>query len=200
MLEKKLKKYLSYIGLVRMIIPIIPFLLNKNFRRVVLADLERVLYSNEFPKGVLALNYALWNDYAYRRVYLYRLHTSCSTAMYSIACLLLGNPLKIALSSVGNVGDGLCIFHGQGCVLYLNTAGENLSVWQNVTIGRNPKTAVNGIDTPSFGDNVNVYANAVVIGNIHVGNNVSIGAGAVVTKSVPDNCTVVGNPMRIIHH
>lgn len=54
------------------------------------------------------------------------------------------------------------------------------------------------MDTPSFGDNVSVYANAVVIGNISIGNNVSIGAGAVVTKPVPDNCTVVGNPMRII--
>lgn len=54
------------------------------------------------------------------------------------------------------------------------------------------------MDTPSFGDNVSVYANAVVVGNISIGNNVSVGAGAVVTKSVPDNCTVVGNPMRII--
>ena len=60
------------------------------------------------------------------------------------------------------------------------------------------RTACGGVDTPSFGDNVSVYANAVVIGNISIGNNVSIGAGAVVTKPVPDNCTVVGNPMRII--
>lgn len=36
------------------------------------------------------------------------------------------------------------------------------------------------------------------MGNIRVGNNVVIGAGAVVTKNVPDNCIVVGNPARII--
>ena len=35
-------------------------------------------------------------------------------------------------------------------------------------------------------------------GPIKIGNNVVIGAGSVVTKSVPDNCTVVGNPARII--
>lgn len=178
----------------------LPYLLNKHFNCIVSADLERVQYGNEFSEGLLALNYALWNDCAYRRVYLYRLQRNCSTVMYSIACVLLGNPLKISLSSVGDIGNGLCVFHGQGCILYLNTAGENLSIWQNVTIGRNPKTAVEGIDMPSFGDNVNVYAHAVVIGNIHIGNNVSIGAGAVVTRSVPDNCTVVGNPMRIIQH
>lgn len=37
-----------------------------------------------------------------------------------------------------------------------------------------------------------------MIGDITIGNNVVIGAGSVVTKSVPDNCTVVGNPARII--
>jgi len=31
-----------------------------------------------------------------------------------------------------------------------------------------------------------------------VGNNVKIGAAAVVLKDVPDNCTVVGNPGRIV--
>lgn len=37
-----------------------------------------------------------------------------------------------------------------------------------------------------------------MIGNVIIGNNVVVGAGTVVTKSIPDNCTVVGNPMRII--
>ena len=40
--------------------------------------------------------------------------------------------------------------------------------------------------------------NVVVIGGVRIGNNVNIGAGAVVTKDVPDNCTVIGNPARII--
>ena len=43
-----------------------------------------------------------------------------------------------------------------------------------------------------------VGANAVVLGGVHIGNNVKIGAGAVVTKDIPDNCTVVGNPARIV--
>ena len=37
-----------------------------------------------------------------------------------------------------------------------------------------------------------------MLGSITVGNNVLIGAGAVVIKPVPDNCTVVGVPGRIV--
>ena len=51
---------------------------------------------------------------------------------------------------------------------------------------------------PWLGDNILVRANVVCVGDVHVGNNVKIGAGTVVTKSIPDNCTVVGNPARII--
>jgi len=33
---------------------------------------------------------------------------------------------------------------------------------------------------------------------VTIGENVKVGAGAVVTKDVPDNCIVTGNPARII--
>lgn len=42
------------------------------------------------------------------------------------------------------------------------------------------------------------YSLGEVLCRIRIGNNVIIGAGAVVTKNVPDNSVVVGNPMRII--
>ena len=54
------------------------------------------------------------------------------------------------------------------------------------------------IDIPTFGNNVNVYTNSVVIGNITIGDNVSIGAGTVVYKDVPSNSTVISNSMKII--
>ena len=37
-----------------------------------------------------------------------------------------------------------------------------------------------------------------MLGGVRIGNNVTIGANAVVTKDIPDNCIVVGSPMRII--
>ena len=43
-----------------------------------------------------------------------------------------------------------------------------------------------------------IGANATILPNIEVGQNAMIGAGAVVTKSVPANAIVAGNPARII--
>ena len=37
-----------------------------------------------------------------------------------------------------------------------------------------------------------------MFGGITIGDNVIIGAGSVVTKDIPSNCVVVGNPARII--
>lgn len=51
-----------------------------------------------------------------------------------------------------------------------------------------------------IGDNVWIGENAVILPNVGIGDNVIIGANTVVTKSVPDNVVVVGNPARIIKH
>lgn len=47
-----------------------------------------------------------------------------------------------------------------------------------------------------IGDNVQIGAGAVLVGNIHIGNNVCIGANAVVLRDLPDNCTAVGMPAK----
>lgn len=75
--------------------------------------------------------------------------------------------------------------------------GKNATIFQQVTIG--VKNYEDGLDkVPHIGDDVFIGAGAKILGNIRVGNCVKIGANAVVTKDVPDNCTVVGNPGVII--
>lgn len=49
-----------------------------------------------------------------------------------------------------------------------------------------------------IGDNVWIGGSATVLPGVRIGDNVVIGAGAVVTKDVPDNVVVGGNPARII--
>lgn len=71
--------------------------------------------------------------------------------------------------------------------------GADCIIHQQVTIGEvDGKAAV-------IGDNVMIGAGAKIIGPVKIGNNVKIGANAVVVKDVPDNCTAVGCPARIIY-
>ena len=92
-----------------------------------------------------------------------------------------------------NIGPGLIIQHGYSTVVVAEKIGKNFHVNQCVNI------VWNGNERCLIGDNVTVCAGAIIVGGVRIGNNVMVGAGTVVVKDIPDNCTVVGNPMRIIH-
>ena len=40
--------------------------------------------------------------------------------------------------------------------------------------------------------------NSIILPGVRIGNEVIVGAGAVVTKDIPDNSIVVGNPAKVI--
>jgi maltose O-acetyltransferase len=42
--------------------------------------------------------------------------------------------------------------------------------------------------------------NCVVLSGVTIGNNVVVGAGSVVTKDIPDNAVVAGNPAKITRY
>lgn len=94
------------------------------------------------------------------------------------------------------IGGGMSVFHGDASIVFAKEIGKNFTVYQQVTVGRGK--CIDGNDCPIIGDNVTIYAGAIVIGGIRIGNGVSIGAGAVVVKDVPDNAVVVGAPVRVI--
>lgn len=103
---------------------------------------------------------------------------------------------RVYCSDIGfrhDIGLGFSIYHvfntafAEGVVI-----GNNVTITHGVTIGH-----VNG-KAPVLRNNIYVGPGACIIGDIQVGNNVVIGANAVVTKNIPDNAVVVGNPSKII--
>ncbi|MCX4353581.1 MAG: serine acetyltransferase, partial [Lachnospiraceae bacterium] len=92
------------------------------------------------------------------------------------------------------IKNNLSLPHGLHGVFISRYAqiGENCCIYQNVTIGEIDRKA------PVIGNNCLIGAGAVIIGDIRIGDNVKIGAGAVVNTNVPDNYTVVSQPMRMI--
>ncbi len=95
------------------------------------------------------------------------------------------------------IGKGFFIDHGMGVVIGETAEiGNNCTLYQGATLGGTGKDT--GKRHPTLGNNVMVGAGARVLGPVTIGNNVKIAAGAVVLHSVPDNCTAVGIPAKIV--
>lgn len=96
------------------------------------------------------------------------------------------------------LGKGVVIDHGMGVVIGETAiVGDYCLIYQGVTLGGTGKET--GKRHPTLGENVVVGAGAKVLGNLQVGSNVRIGAGSVVLRDVPQDCTVVGVPGRIVY-
>ncbi len=95
------------------------------------------------------------------------------------------------------IGKGFFIDHGTGVVIGETTIiGDNVTLYQGVTLGGTGKE--HGKRHPTIGNNVMIGAGAKVLGSITIGDNVKVAAGAVILKDIPDNCTVVGVPGRVV--
>jgi len=107
--------------------------------------------------------------------------------------------LCIELPWKTRIGPGFRLDHGQSLVINDNTVfGSRCHVRSCTTIGNRQLPDGSYSASPVFGDEVDIGANAVIIGPVRIGHRVKIGAGAVVVKDVPDDHIAVGNPARII--
>lgn len=95
------------------------------------------------------------------------------------------------------IGRRFFIDHGIGVVIGETAIiGDDVTLYHGVTLGG---TSWNkGRRHPTLGNGVLVGAGAKILGPITLGNDVRVGANSVVVKDVPDNCTVVGIPGKIV--
>lgn len=95
------------------------------------------------------------------------------------------------------IGRNFFIDHGFTVIGETAQIGDNVTIYQNVTLGgTNPSTGIGGKRHPTLEDNVVIGSGAQVLGPITVGPGGRVGANSVVTKDVLPNTTVVGSPAR----
>lgn len=95
------------------------------------------------------------------------------------------------------IGKRCFIDHGMAVVIGETAeVGDDVTIYQAVTLGGTGKET--GKRHPTIGNSVVISSGAKVLGPIKVGNHSKIGAGSVVLKEVPDHCTVVGIPGKIV--
>ena len=115
--------------------------------------------------------------------------------------LVLRVMFSCEIPSSVKLGDNVELVHnGLGVVMHNNTViGNNCKIYQNVTLGGNGKI-IGGKTTlggPTIEDDCAIFCGACVLGPITIGRGTYVGANAVVTRDVPPNSLVYGNPMVI---
>lgn len=95
------------------------------------------------------------------------------------------------------IGRRCFIDHGMAVVIGETTEiGDDVTIYQGVTLGGTGKDT--GKRHPTIGNRVIVSSGAKVLGPFKVGDDVKIGSGSIVLNEIPNGCTVVGIPGRIV--
>lgn len=104
---------------------------------------------------------------------------------------------NIEIHPGATIGRRFFIDHGTGVVIGETAEiGDDVTIYQGVTLGGTGKDV--GKRHPTVGSGVMIGAGSKVLGPFRVGNNSNIAAGSVVLHEIPDNCTAVGAPARVV--
>jgi len=95
------------------------------------------------------------------------------------------------------IGERFFLDHGFSVIGETAEIGDDVTIYQSVTLGgTNPTAGIGGKRHPTLCNGVVVGSGAQVLGPIGVGEGARVGANAVVTKDVASGSTVVGIPAK----
>lgn len=104
---------------------------------------------------------------------------------------------NIDIHPAAQIGRRVFIDHGIGVVIGETAiVGDDVTIYQGVSLGG--VSLAREKRHPTLESGVVVGAGAKVLGDITIGANAKIGANSVVIKDVPQGCTAVGIPARIL--
>ena len=105
--------------------------------------------------------------------------------------------IEIALPC--HIGRGIYFPHTSGTVIGAHHIGENVTVFQGVTLGaREMDFQFDKSARPSVDSEVTIGSGAKILGGISIGKGARIGANAVLLQSVPAGVFVAGVPAKIV--
>ena len=169
------------------------------FLGTIKSDLDAVLMNDPAAKGYAD---ALINHTPFHSILVYRFVHKFHKLGIPIIPRFLSNIARVwsgvEIHPGSRIGKSFFIDHGVGVVIGETTEiGDNCVLFHNVTLGGTGKHK--GKRHPTIGNNVLIGTGATLLGPIKVGNNVKIGAETfVIMHDIPDGCTVVGIPGRIV--
>jgi serine O-acetyltransferase len=103
--------------------------------------------------------------------------------------------LQVSIHPSASIGTSVFLDHATGIIVgALVSIGDEVTIYQNVTIGR---TEADPGRAPRIGRGVLLSNGATILGDVSIGDGARIGAGSVVTHDVPAGCTAVGVPARL---
>ncbi|MES2372509.1 MAG: serine acetyltransferase [Bacteroidota bacterium] len=162
------------------------------------ADLLRLFLPNETPKKL-----RLWLKILHPRfipVLFIRL-------AYSSNRYILTRPLSFILSFLNvflfgievtpkcKIGGGLFLPHTVGTVIGAFEIGQNVTIFQGVTIGAKfADISYDATSRPVICDGVVIGAGAKILGSIKINSNAVISANSLVTTSVDEGAMMIGVP------
>lgn len=106
---------------------------------------------------------------------------------------LLHSVYSFSVSPYADIGKGIWGSMRILAIAAFVKIGENAHIHGNVTI------ASHGVNAPILGDNMHIGTNVVIVGKVKIGDKVTIAPNSLVITNVPDNCTIMGNPAKIIY-
>jgi serine O-acetyltransferase len=96
------------------------------------------------------------------------------------------------------IDTGFYVVHGQGTVVgSRNKIGKGFKIHHGCTIGHKKNGAGNG---NVIGDNVTVYANSSIIGELEIGNGVIIGSHLLITKNIEDGKVITQKSISELYY
>jgi serine O-acetyltransferase len=108
---------------------------------------------------------------------------------------LSSDQLQVSIHPSASIGTSVFLDHATGIIVgALVSIGDEVTIYQNVTIGRNQADPGRA---PRIGRSVLLSNGATILGDVSIGDHAKIGAGSVVTHDVPAGCTAVGVPARL---